>query len=415
MKVVLIGAGQRGRIYADYIIEKGLGTIVAVAEPNAARRKAVGEELGIREDLCFQTDGELWELGKIANAAIIASLDRDHYAQVMRALEIGYDILLEKPISPNPKECREIQRKANELGRKIVVCHVLRYTPFFSTLKKILDSGELGRIVSIQHNENIGNFHMAHSFVRGNWRCQESASSLIMQKSCHDMDILTWLIGSKAKTIASFGNLSYFKEENAPEGSSDRCCTCIVRDTCRFSAYKAYMPVRGEWPATVLSEGQSGEQLEKAIVEGAYGRCVYRCDNDVCDHQVTIIEYENQVTVSFNLSAFTNKMCRTIKIMCEEGEIRGSDGENRIEITHFASNQKDAIEQEVIYPAITQGGHGGGDTGIAEDFVEFMNGCTNDSRSSIDQSVESHYMSCAAEKSRLTGEVIYMRDFLESL
>lgn len=404
MKLALIGAGQRGMIYTRHADQSE--EIVAVVEPDEGRRKAAADEFRIPPERQFASVDEFYRLGKICDAVIISSMDRDHYAQTMEALNIGYDILLEKPISPSPEECLRIQRKANEKGRKVIVCHVLRYTNFFAEIKKIIDSGELGKIITIQHNENIGNFHMAHSFVRGNWRRSDLSSPIIMQKSCHDMDILAWLVDSGAKRISSYGSLAYFKEENAPAGSAERCLDCKVAADCRFDARKAYLPVRGQWPATVVSADQTEEGLLQALETSPYGRCVYRTDNDVCDHQVTVIEFKNGVTATFNLSGFTNKMHRTLKIMCEHGEIRGDDYKNIIEVTRFNSNMADAGRQTVIHPAALGGGHNGGDTGLMNDFLENLEKADFNSRSSIDMSVESHLMAYAAEEARVTGTVI---------
>lgn len=416
MKIALIGAGQRGRVYADYMLEKNYAEFAAVVEPDAQRRADAAQHLGVAPEYCFDSAEPFWALGRVADAVIVASMDRDHYAQVMAALDLGYDILLEKPISPSPAECLAIEEKAKQKGCRVVVCHVLRYTNFFATIKEILDSGSLGRIISIQHNENVGNFHMAHSFVRGNWRRADLSSPMIMQKSCHDMDILTWLTDSQPARIASFGSLQYFKEANAPAGSSDRCCTCAVEATCRFSAYKAYLPAMGFWPANLLGPDQTEPALRKALETSPYGRCVYRCDNDVCDTQVTLIEFENGATVSFNLSAFTNRMCRTLKIMCEHGEIRGTDGEGGlIEVVPFASNQSDGYEIRKIRTAAPRAGHGGGDIGIVDDFIELLRTHGGESRSSIQQSVISHLMAAAAEESRLSGRVVDMHAFRADL
>ena len=235
MKLALIGAGQRGMIYAEYAYFKKNIEIAAVVEPHDERRQIAAEKFRISEENRFLSVEDFFSRGKLCDAVILATMDQDHFAHAMAALDCGYDILLEKPISPDPKECMLIGQKAKELGRKIIVCHVLRYTNFFSKLKEIADSGELGRIVAIQHSENVGNFHIAHSFVRGNWRRSDETSPIIMQKSCHDMDILTWLVGSEAKKIASFGSLRHFKEENAPEGSAERCLQCKVADKCQYS------------------------------------------------------------------------------------------------------------------------------------------------------------------------------------
>jgi predicted dehydrogenase len=415
MKLALMGAGQRGMVYAEYACETNGAEIVAIIEPNEERRRTAARKLGTKEDYCFDKVEDFFHKGKLADALIIASMDRDHYNQTMTALELGYDILLEKPISPDPKECVMIQDKADKLGRRIVVCHVLRYTDFFSTIKEIIDSKELGKVVSIQHNENVGNYHIAHSFVRGNWRRSDLASPLVMQKSCHDMDILSWLVGSEAKRISSFGSLQYFKEENAPKDSGSRCLDCKAASECRFDARKAYLPVLGGWPATVVTENQTTEGLLKALEESPYGRCVYRCDNDVCDNQVVLIEFKNQVTVSFNLSGFTNKMGRTLKIMCENGEIKGDDSLNRIEVTKFTSNAVEGYEQKVYNTAMPQSGHGGGDVGLMKDFLRILQSGETNSRSSIEQSVESHVMAYAAEKSRLTGKIIDVDELKEEL
>lgn len=406
MKLALIGAGQRGMIYAEYVGERA--DIAAVVEPDDERRTAAAELYGIPHDRRFRSADDFYQLGKICDAVIIASMDRDHYRQTMKALELDYDILLEKPISPSPAECIDIQNKAQERGRRVIVCHVLRYTRFFMEVKRIVDSGELGKIVTIQHNENIGNYHMAHSFVRGNWRRSDLASPLVMQKSCHDMDLLAWLANSAAKRISSYGDLTFFKEENAPPGSSDRCLGCAAAPACRFDARKAYLPIRGQWPATVVSRDQSESGLLAALETGPYGRCVFRSDNDVCDHQVTIIEFMNGVKATFHLSGFTNGMNRTFKIMCEHGEIRGNDGLNVIEVTRFASNAADREERIVIKPAALAGGHNGGDAGLMEDFLRMLESGEPDSRSSIHRSVESHMMAYAAELARMTGAVVEM-------
>ncbi len=412
---ILIGAGSRGRIYADLIQQSDNAQVIAVGEPNAARRADAAASLGIAENRCFETSEALLSEGKIADVCIIASMDRDHYAQAMHALELGYDLLLEKPISPDPAECLAIANLAEKLGRKVIVCHVLRYTPFFRTIKEIVDSGRLGRIVDIQHNENIGNFHMAHSFVRGNWRNAALSSPIILQKTCHDMDILVWLTGSLCHQISSFGSLTYFTEANAPANSAARCLDCEVAENCRFDARKCYLPIVGGWPATVLCVEQTEESVLEAIRTGPYGRCVYTCDNDVCDHQVAIMTFDHGVTATFNVSAFTGRIGRTLKIMFEHGELRASDADNVIEIAQFPSNYKECVRKEVIHPEHLGGGHGGGDTGLIRDLLDALANPAQQAVSAIAYSVESHLMSCAAEQSRLTGQSIDMAAYRAGL
>ncbi|MGO1527595.1 MAG: Gfo/Idh/MocA family protein, partial [Senegalia sp. (in: firmicutes)] len=289
-----------------------------------------------------------------------------------------------------------------------LIAHVLRYTPFFSKIKEIIDSGKIGKLMTISHNENIGYFHFAHSFVRGNWRNSDLSSPLILQKSCHDMDILLWLVGESCKKISSFGHLSYFKEENHPEGAGQRCIDCKVEATCPYSAKKLYYKNIGNWPTTVISDIQTEEAVTRALEEGPYGRCVYLCDNNVCDNQSTIMEFENEVTATFNLSAFTNKVHRTIKIMGSKGEIRADDSKNEIEVELFESNER------IIYnPKVLVGGHGGGDTGIMNDFIASILSEDGNGLTSASKSVQSHIMAFAAEESRLVNKNIDIKEFMQ--
>ena len=410
MKFVLIGAGQRGMVYARYAWQKG-HEIVAVADLDPVKRESAGREFHIPEDRRFESAEALLGASCMGDAAIIASMDRDHFRHAIPAMEKGYHLLLEKPISPVPEEALAIEETARRLNRHVAVCHVLRYSPFFREIKKILDAGTIGRVITVQHNENIGNYHIAHSFVRGNWRRSDRASSLMMQKSCHDMDLLVWLLDSPCRRVASFGDLTYFKAENAPEGAAARCADCALKDSCRFSAYLCYLPVRGEWPATVLTADQSEEGLREAIRTGPYGRCVFHCDNDVCDHQVTVLEFSNGATATFNLSGFTNRMMRTLKIMGENGEIRASEGDNVIEVTMFAANGVERSHSSVIHPQRAFSGHGGGDSGIVDDFLAVMEGRQGEASTGISRSIESHMMACAADESRLQGTVVEIEEF----
>lgn len=414
MKYVIIGAGSRGMIYGNLAKENGV-EIAAIAELRPDRLKSAGEQLGVPKKMRFTDAASLFARGKIADAAIIASQDRDHFGHVMQALDCGYDIMLEKPIAPTPKECIAIEEKANALGRKITVCHVLRYTSFFGSIKDILDSGELGKIVAIKHSENIGNFHMAHSFVRGNWRNSETSCPIILAKSCHDLDILLWLTGAHCTKVAAFGSLSYFKESNAPAGSSERCCTCPVAESCRYEAKKMYLPVLGQWPTDVVCLEQTEDALMEALKTGPYGRCVYRCDNNVCDHMSMILEFDSGVTATFSLTAQTSACHRNIHIMCEDGEIIADDETKQIVVRKHVSSQADTFTERIINVRTNGSGHGGGDAGILKDFTVCLTANTADSRSSISRSVESHLMAGAIEEARLTGKVVDMAKYRKSL
>jgi len=413
MKYIVIGAGSRGTIYGSWAHEHGI-EIAAVAEIRPDRLAEAGKLWNVPQNRLFTDVADLWSLGKIADAAIVATMDRDHYGHVMQALDLGYDILLEKPISPDPIECLAIEEKANALGRKITVCHVLRYTNFWGKLKDILDSGELGKIVAIKHSENIGNFHMAHSFVRGNWRNDSLSSPIILQKSCHDLDILLWLTGDHCTRVSAFGSLTYFKESNAPAGSADRCCRCPVADSCRFEAKKCYLPTLGTWPTDVVCLEQTEAALEEALKTGPYGRCVYRCDNNVCDHMSMILEFDSGATATFSLTAQTSPCHRDIHIMCEDGEILADDGKKQILVRKHVSSPNDTFEETIINIRTNASGHGGGDAGIMEDFTASLSAGAQ-TRSAISASVESHLMACALEHSRRTGQAVVLEDFRRSL
>ncbi|MBR5126703.1 MAG: Gfo/Idh/MocA family oxidoreductase [Oscillospiraceae bacterium] len=414
MKYILIGAGSRGMTYGTWAAANGI-QIAAIAELRPDRLKSAGDAMNVPEAMRFSTPEPLFAMGKIADAAIIATMDRDHYGHVMQALHCGYDILLEKPISPDPQECLAIEETANRLGRKITVCHVLRYTAFFSRLKEIIDSGDLGKVISIRHEENIGNFHMAHSFVRGNWRNDTLSSPIILQKSCHDLDILLWLTGKHCTKVSAFGSLSYFREENAPQGATDRCLTCPAANSCRYDAWQAYQPVLGRWPADVVCLEQTEDALREALRTGPYGRCVYRCDNNVCDHMSMIMEFEDGITATFSLSAHSSQVHRTIHIMCEHGEIEADGLDGRITVTPFVRNQAEDMLSRTIYVRSSDSGHGGGDSGIMEDFTASLSTPNSDCRSSISRSVESHLMAFAMEQSRLTGKTVDMAQYRNSL
>ena len=413
MKYIVIGAGSRGTIYGNWAHAHGI-EIVAIADIRPDRLKKAAENWNVPKNRCFTDENQLFALCKIADAALICTQDRDHYSHTMAALNCGYDVLLEKPISPDPKECLEIENTAKALGRKVTVCHVLRYTNFWGAIKNIVDSCELGKIVAIKHSENIGNYHMAHSFVRGNWRNSECSAPIILAKSCHDLDLLLWLTDSHCTKVSAFGSLSYFKASHAPANAANRCLDCPV-ENCRFHAWKVYQPTLGGWPTDVVCLDQTEEALLEALKTGPYGRCVYRCDNDVCDHMSAVMEFDNGVTATFSLTAQTSDCFRQIHIMCEDGEIEADGRTQQIIVRRHVSNQAETFAERTINIRTNGSGHGGGDDGIMEDFARVLTSADSNSRSSISRSVESHLMAFAIEKSRLTGTVVDLDEYRRSL
>jgi predicted dehydrogenase len=412
--VALIGAGQRGMdCYGKYALRYPYEVqFVAVAEPNRERREKFKQEHRLSEEQCFADWRELLAQPKLADAVLICTLDKVHFAPVIAALQAGYHVLVEKPLSPNPDECLQMGAAAEKAKKIFLVGHVLRYTNFFATIKQILNEDGIGDLISIQHNENVAFWHYAHSYVRGNWRNSTESSPMILAKSCHDMDILLWLAGADCTHISSFGSLSHFTPEHAPEGAPDRCLDgCPVAHTCPYYAPKFYLTGEPGWPASVISDDLSMEALLKALQEGPYGRCVYRCDNNVVDHQVVTIEFANGITAAFTMCAFTNDVYRTIKLMGTKGEIRGviSRDKCEIEIQEFPTQTHKVIELQ------NEGGpqgHGGGDFGLMRHFVRLVQ--NDDQQSGLTSatiSVQSHLMAFAAEKSRLERKVINLQEF----
>ncbi len=415
--LALIGAGQRGNDYSRYVLTHPYeAQFVAVAEPNTKRRAQFRSLHTIAEDRCFSNWHELLAQPQLADAVLICTQDKMHFAPAMAALDAGYHVLLEKPMSPYPDECIKMGQRAEQSGRIFSICHVLRYTNFFATIKQLLEKGTIGRLLSIQHNENVAYWHYAHSYVRGNWRNTAESSPMILAKSCHDMDILLWLAGADCVHISSFGSLTHFTAQNAPAGAPDRCLDgCPVADECAYYAPGFYLTGQKGWPVSTISDESSIEAVTKALETGPYGRCVYHCDNDVVDHQVLTIAFANEVTAAFTMCAFTDDVSRSIKLMGSNGELRGIMDKHRSEIEVFQFSPR---SHQVITLQNEGGpqGHGGGDFGVIKDFVRLIqqNG-RQTGRTSATTSVQSHLMAFAAEKSRRENRIITLKDFYEDI
>lgn len=410
VKIAVVGAGRRGiEAYAPYILKhEDIGEVVAVAEPKKSRQDKFKEIYNISDSNIFNNYIEFFNNEKIADAVIISTNDNMHYEPCKLALEKGYHVLLEKPMSNSLDEVIKLGKLAEKYSNQIfMICHVLRYTPFFTKLKEIVDSKELGDLITIQHNENIGYWHFAHSYTRGNWRNSSDTSPLILAKSCHDMDILLWLSNSKCKKIASFGNLVHMNSSNFKDGMGERCYDCSVERQCPYSAKRLYIDEDRSMKKSVHIDPNINN-LEEALKKGPYGRCVYKCDNNVVDNMVSIIEFENRITATFNLSAFTKECDRTIKLMFSHGEVGGSLDKNEIRIKYFGKNDETVIK---LKQGLT--GHGGGDMETMKDFISLVGNNCGNLKTSASKSIESHVMAFAAEYSRISGQVINIDEFYD--
>ncbi len=395
--VILIGAGHRGAIYADYAIKHpDEMKIVGVADSNPNRIRSFKNLHKIDEKFCFPNWEDVFKHKKLADAVIIATPDNLHLQPCLRALDAGYDILLEKPIAPTEEECRLVLEKANASDNIVGVCHVLRYTPYFRELKEIIDAGLIGNIISVQHMEPIEQIHMSHSYVRGKWKNSKTGTPILLAKSCHDTDIIRWLVNSPAHDVHCFGNLSWFTNANAPEGSTERCTDgCKVELQCPYSALQIYL--RDKKRLYVFDMPGDRSTWDKFILEKLkttdYGRCVYRMDNDQPDHLTVNMLFKNGVTAAFSMEAHVSYEGRRTRIMGSKGDIVG-DMEMFV-MTDFKTRKQTSWKMKTD-------AHGGGDHRLIQDWVQAV--AQQDKTllsSSIDVSIESHLMAFAAEKSRL--------------
>jgi predicted dehydrogenase len=367
VKAIMIGAGSRGYgAYPPYSLDyPDKIQFIAVADPRPERREAFCEAYKVDPAYAYEDYNSLLAAGLPADVAFICTQDDLHVDPAIKAMEAGYHIALEKPMATNLEDCKAIVSKSVELNRQLILCYVLRYTRFFNSIKDIIDSGEIGDVVSISLTEHVGYEHAAHSFVRGNWRNEEQSSPMILAKSSHDIDILCWLMNSDCIKISSFGNLKYFKRENAPKGSVLRCLDgCEVKESCPFDAEKIYTnPEIQGWPVDVITDDLSPEGRMKAIKETPYGRCVYHCDNDVEDHQNVILEFENGATANFAMNSLTYRCYREINVYATKGQLTGIMEDNQIVKNIFG---KPTEIVSTIVPDQSAYGHGGGDKGFME-------------------------------------------------
>ena len=398
---VTLGAGNRGNVYGNYA-EKYPDQlkIVGVAEPIHIRNERYCKQHGIDKSQSFTTWEQVFELPKLADAIIITTPDDLHYGPAIAALERGYDILLEKPIAPTEEECRVILALSEKTGNIVAVCHVLRYAPYFIELRNKIQDGSIGELISIQHFEPIEHVHMAHSFVRGNWHDSEKTTPIILAKSCHDLDIIRWLVDKPCEKVSAFGSLKWFNSKNKPIGATPRCMDgCAIEKECPYSAMKIYYRDRQRTYVFDLPDDKKkhGEAILEYLGTTNYGRCVYQMENDQPDHYVANMLFRDGVTVSFNMEAFTSYHGRRTRIMGSHGDIVGDM--KQFKHTNFLTGKETVWEMETD-------GHGGGDWNLVADWVQAVG--TKDKSvlsSTIAASVESHIMGFVAEKSRFSEQI----------
>lgn len=398
MKFAIIGLGGRGLTYAHFIKYYG-SEIVSVCDVDE-RKKIFANEYGVSDENFFTDENEFFKK-KRADALVVSTLDSLHHRQTLKALELGYDILLEKPIAVTFNECEEIAEKAESLKRKVVVCHVLRYSPFYMKVKELLDDGKIGDVVTLFMSEEIGFYHFAHSYVRGKWRNTKIGTPLILAKNCHDIDMICWLLGKNCLSVSSVGGLKYFKPENAPSDAAKLCSECKYRNLCKYSCFYIYNNAQFEKVAGLASHaGLAGgeKEINAALSDknNPYSRCVFHCDNDICDHQTVNMLFENQITAQFLSVAFTNEITRHLRIYGSEGSLYDENGDIVIE---KLNGGKQLVKIE--YPKGGYGHHAGGDVLIVKQFIDYVEkGIKSKNITDISASVNGHKIAFLAEESR---------------
>ena len=413
LSVAIIGCGSRGgETYGRLIFEnKDQFEITSLCDTRLDRLDKYSKEFNVSKDNYFNNEDEFFNK-KRADVLVIAVQDKDHVRIALKALDLGYDLLLEKPITSSIKECNDLLKKQKETGKVIVVCHVLRYAPAFVKVKELLDNNTIGDLVLMQALEQVGWFHQAHSFVRGNWHNTKETSPMILAKCCHDLDLLQFYAKSKCKTVSSIGSLMFFKKENMPHDASSRCSNCKYIDSCPYSAKVIYLDEwikRGkpanEWPFNVITEELplTSEALIKAINETEYGKCVFCCDNDAVDNQVVMMEFMNGVKATLTMTAFTGSIGRIMKFYGTLGEIDLDEEKGVIEVKRF-SKDKEVIKISDLTTNDNMA-HGGGDVMIVRSLYDAI--INRKTKTSLEASIESHLMSIRSEESRLNnGKVI---------
>ncbi|MCF7939667.1 MAG: Gfo/Idh/MocA family oxidoreductase [Spirochaetales bacterium] len=410
---VLVGAGDRGlNAYGNYAKNHPEEIqFVGVAELDDEKREKFKEVHDISDDMAFKDAKEMLSKERLADAVFICTNEKYHYEPAKLAMDKGYHILLEKPITIEPETSLEIGDMARDYDKTFMLGYVLRYTPFFYNLKKLIDEGKIGEVRSIQYTENVGVEHYSHSFVRGVFAKEAEAGPMLLSKSCHDMDIINWLMDGEVKEVSSYASESWFKEENAPADVPDRCTDgCPVSDECHFYAPRMYFRDNPGFSTSVISVEQTKEAKMEALRNGPFGRCVYKCDNDVVDEQVINFEFDNGVTVAFTMNGYTSACDRRVKIMGTEGELRGHFGKNEIKIDEFLTGNTETYDISTV-----QGRHGGGDYYLASDFVKMVRDQSGDNRTAVKNATMSHIMAFAAEKSRKEDTKINIEEYKDFL
>ncbi len=412
-KIAVLGYGGRGCNYTNLC--KGMKDkyeITAVIDNSRDKLTQAKKITGLQDNQLFSSLDNFLEAPKTADWLFVCTQDKDHKEHSVKALKKGYNLLLEKPIACTPEDCIEIERAAKENDREVAVCHVLRYSVYYDKIKEIMDSGILGKIISIEQVENVGYWHQAHSFVRGDWRNKEESTPMILAKCCHDLDIAVYLAESKCAQVMSQGQLNFFKKGNAPEGATEYCLGgCKAKETCPYDCEKLYVKrlkylpksaIKYMWPQSrLMPDGiVTVPKLYEAMKTTDFGKCVFLSDNNVVDYQTTTMLFENGINSTLTMTAFSGPCYRETRIRGSLGELICDMGKSKIMLELFGRKKKRIRLHQVL------DAHGGGDKRLIEYLAE------DKLKTDISTSIESHLIAFAAEESRINnGETVRLEEF----
>jgi predicted dehydrogenase len=404
----VLGAGNRSQIYCRWAARfPDRFQVAAAADPNPIRLDHIARVSGNPNLRRFRDDVEFLAAPRQSEVVIIGTQDAQHADQAVGALNLGYDILLEKPIASRLEDVARVYRHARKWGRRILVCHVLRYSPFYRRVHEIVRSGALGKIVSLQATEGVEPWHFVHSYVRGPWSQVEKSSPVLLAKSCHDLDIISWLLDEPCVAVSSFGSNLHFSKENQPQGAPRRCVEgCPVEDSCLYNA-KLYLTKHRNW-LYPLDRGTHtpDAEIRRWLAESRHGLCAYDAEQTTLDHQVVSATFASGATAGFTLTAFDSG--RSIEIHGTRARLRGGEFMRRRLGCDLLIEHHGGHVERVELPA-AEGGHGGADLGLVEAiYDEFRAEDPAEARTSIEHSLESHMMGFAAELSRTEARVIQL-------
>lgn len=409
LKIAFMGLGSRGRdVYLHHLCKFKDVEVTALCDIKPEKVKIAKQKYKLYNAAEFTDENDFFKAPKLADALVIATLDQDHYRQAKAALLKGYHLLLEKPVTDKAEEMNELVQLAHKNNCKVMVCHVLRYAPYYDMIHKLISDNAIGDVISINHQENVAYWHFSHSYVRGNWRNSNTTVPSLLAKCCHDFDLINWYANGNCESVSSVGKLSYFTEKYAPQKSVKECANCPA-DDCIYNTNKIYLSHRGElfgWRAAITgTPSPSIKASGEVLANSSYKQCVFYADNNVCDHQTTLLKYDNGVSATITMNAFSKDCYRRTHIMGTEGEIIGEDNNKYILLNQFGKkSRKIRIKNSK--------GHLGGDEGICKNFYLYLSGKENavqsDYLTTLDVTAASHNIVYAAEKSRLSGNTIHL-------